>query len=48
MSCKYTPERTRRKTSDRLAKPYNGFPLYAHPSCNWAKKIRGKFHYFAR
>jgi hypothetical protein len=45
---KYTAARKRRKTSERPAKPYKGFPLYAHPSGNWAKKVRGKFHYFGR
>src|SRR5215467_1144608 len=28
------------------AKPYPEYPLTPHPTGRWAKKIRGKLHYF--
>lgn len=39
-----TKSAARNKSAD--AKPYPEFPLTAHPSGRWCKKLRGKQHYF--
>lgn len=38
--------RRRRKKTDKPDKPYPNFPLTAHPTGRWCKKIKGKTHYF--
>lgn len=41
-----TAIRSKVTRGDRPAKPHKDFPLYAHNSGRWAKRIRRKVHYF--
>ena len=41
-----TERSPRRKADTRPSKPHKDFPLYAHVQGRWAKKVRGKVHYF--
>lgn len=39
---------TRRRPNHQAAKPYPDYPLTAHPTGRWCKKVRGKIHFFGK
>ena len=43
-----TKSTTSNSKPQKPAKPYPDFPLFAHASGRWCKKIRGKFCYFGK
>ena len=37
---------TRSRRANKSAKPHKDFPLFAHQNGQWAKKVKGRIHYF--
>ena len=42
------PKSTKQRNTSKAKKPHKDFPLWVHPSGRWAKKVKGRTHYFGK